>query len=121
MRLHVPVDPRRDHLKGPSGATLSLVEYGDFQCPARGQAYYELREVRRRMPDQVSFAFRHFPLSRIHSHAEPAAEISEAAGAQGRFWQMHDMLFENQDGAWDADSLVVALERASHERGEMPV
>jgi protein-disulfide isomerase len=96
MRLNVPVDPQRDHIKGPYGAPLSLVEYGDFQCPACGQAFYELREVRRRMPDEVQFVFRHFPLSQVHPQAVSAAEASEAAGAQGRFWQMHDMLFENQ-------------------------
>jgi len=101
LTLHV--DPRRDHIQGPSTAPLQLVEYGDFECPYCGHAYYELEEVRERMRGRLCFVFRHFPLSRIHPHAMAAAEAAEAAGEQDKFWQMHNMLFENQESLehWD--------------------
>jgi protein-disulfide isomerase len=73
-----------------------LVEYGDFECPYCGNAYPELKELRRRLGDGIGFEFRHFPLDEKHPHAFAAAEAAEAARAQGRFWQMHDLLFENQ-------------------------
>jgi protein-disulfide isomerase len=97
MRLRVPVDPARDHIEGRPDAPLQLVEYGDFQCPACGAAYYQLREVERRMAGHLLFVYRHLPLAEIHPQAVPAAETSEAASAQGQFWPMHHMLFENQD------------------------
>jgi protein-disulfide isomerase len=92
----VPTVGPRDHVQGPAGAPVTLVEYGDFECPHCGAAYVILKEIREVMRDELRFVFRHFPLTQIHPHAESAAEASEAAGAQGKFWEMHDLLFENQ-------------------------
>jgi len=75
---------------------VTLVEYGDFECPYCAAAHVIVKKAREIMGDQLRFVFRHFPLTQIHPHAEPAAEASEAADAQGQFWQMHDLLFENQ-------------------------
>lgn len=96
-RLAPPVTTGRDHIEGPSDALVTLVEYGDFECPHCGHAYPIVEEVRRRMGDRMRFVFRHFPLSQSHAHAEIAAEAAEAAGKQDRFWQMHGMLFTHQD------------------------
>jgi len=74
----------------------TLVEYGDFECPYCGNAYPDVREVRRRLGDRLTFEFRHFPIESKHPHALQAAEAAEAARAQGRFEEMHDLLFENQ-------------------------
>jgi protein-disulfide isomerase len=108
MRLRMPVDPSRDHIQGPRNARLQLVEYGDYECPFCGQAYYELKEVQRRMRGELMFVFRHFPLVQMHPHAMPAAETAEAAGAQGQFWQMHSMLYENQTALERPDLLFYA-------------
>jgi protein-disulfide isomerase len=86
----------RDHRVGPDDARVTLVEYGDFECPHCGQAYPIVEEVRRRLGKQLRFVFRHFPLNQMHPHAEHAAEVAEAADAQGMFWPMHHMLFERQ-------------------------
>ena len=93
--LAVPVDPT-DHALGPETAKVTLVEYGDFECPNCGQAYPAVKLLRRHFGERVRFVFRHFPLREVHPHAELAAESAEAAGAQGKFWRMHDLLFENQ-------------------------
>jgi protein-disulfide isomerase len=93
--LTVDVGPD-DHVRGPATAPLTLVEYGDFECPYCGAAYPIVREVERILGDEVRTVFRYFPLTRIHPHALQAAEAAEAAAAQGRFWEMHDLLFENQ-------------------------
>ena len=90
-----PVSPR-DHVQGPAIAPVTLVEYGDFECPYCAAAHVIVKKIQEAMADQLRFVFRHFPLTQIHPHAESAAESSEAAGAQGRFWEMHDLLFENQ-------------------------
>jgi protein-disulfide isomerase len=105
MMLRMPVDPSRDHILGPSSARVSLVEYGDFECPHCGRAYVEVHDVLQRMHGQVQFAFRHFPLSQVHPHAMLAAEAAEAAGAQGRFWEMYGRLFENQESLEARDLL----------------
>lgn len=94
-RLTLPVGPR-DHAIGPVDAPLTLVEYGDYQCPYCGKAYPIIKEVRRQLGSQLRFVFRNFPLTKIHSEAQHAAEAAEAAGAQGAFWPMHDRLFERQ-------------------------
>jgi protein-disulfide isomerase len=94
-RLTVDVGPD-DHVRGPAAAPLTLVEYGDYECPYCGAAYPIVKEVERILGDELSSVFRNFPLSEIHPHAFRAAEAAEAAGAQGRFWEMHDLLFENQ-------------------------
>jgi protein-disulfide isomerase len=94
-RLAPPVGPR-DHVQGPEAAAVTLVEYGDFECPYCAAAHIIVKKIQEVMGDQLRFVFRHFPLTQVHPHAESAAEASEAAGAQGRFWEMHDLLYENQ-------------------------
>jgi len=94
-KLALPVESR-DHEQGPASAAVTLLEYGDFECPYCGAAYLIIKEIQEIMGDRLRFVFRHFPLTQIHPRAEPAAEASEAAGAQGQFWEMHDLLFENQ-------------------------
>jgi protein-disulfide isomerase len=94
--LSRPVDGL-DWTKGPADAAVTLLEYGDFECPYCGRAFLELKRLESLARGQLRFAFRHFPLSRMHAHATLAAEAAEAAGAQGKFWQMHDTLFSNQD------------------------
>ncbi len=91
------VDPGRDHLRGPAEAPVTLVEYGDFECPYCGRAAPVVEELLARFPDQLRFVFRHLPLVDVHPNAALAAQAAEAAGAQGRFWEMHDLLFNNQD------------------------
>src|SRR3982751_1274208 len=99
-RLTVPVGPR-DHAQGSHDARVTLVEYGDYECPHCGRAYPIIKEVQRRLGSKLRFAFRNFPLGESHPHAEHAAEAAEAAGAQGRFWEMHDMLYEHQQALDD--------------------
>lgn len=94
--LDQPVDPERDHIRGPVDAPLTLVEYSDFECPFCARATGMGRELRERLGDDLRYVFRHLPLDRVHPHAELAAEATEAAAAQGRFWEMHDVLFEHQ-------------------------
>lgn len=95
----------RDHVLGRPDAPVTLLEYGDYQCPYCGAAHPIVKALQRHLGDNLRFVFRHFPLATIHEYAEGAAEAAEAAGAQGKFWQMHDTLFENQP-ALDFDSLV---------------
>jgi Na+/H+ antiporter NhaA len=95
--LTAPVDPERDHTRGPDDAPVSLVEYGDFECPYCGQAEPVVRELLNDFGEDVRFVFRHLPLTDVHPHGQQAAEASEAAGAQGKFWEMHDLLLANQD------------------------
>src|SRR5207247_2032781 len=87
----------------PDNAPVTLVEYGDFECPHCGRAYPIVKEVRRRLGDDLRYVFRHFPLTQSHPHAEQAAEAAEAAGAKGEFWAMHDELFTHQDALDDVD------------------
>jgi protein-disulfide isomerase len=103
--LTAPVDPERDHIRGPGDAPVSLVEYGDFECPYCGQAEPVVRELLGELGEDVRFVFRHLPLTDVHPHAQMAAEASEAAAAQGRFWDMHDLLLAHQ-GALDVKHLV---------------
>ena len=102
--LAVPVDPRRDHIRGPAKAPVTLVEYGDFECPYCGEAEPVIREMLADYGD-VRYVWRHLPLTDVHPHAQLAAEGSEAAAAQGKFWEMHDQLLEHQ-GALTADDLI---------------
>jgi Na+/H+ antiporter NhaA len=95
--LNAPVDPERDHTRGSYGAPVTLLEYGDFECPNCGQAEPVVRELLREFGDELQYAFRHLPLSDVHPRAQLAAEAAEAAHDQGRFWEMHDLLFEHQD------------------------
>ena len=101
-RLTPPVSDR-DHIQGPLAAPVTLVEYGDYECPHCGKAYPIVQAVQRRLGDRLRFVFRNFPLAESHPHARRAAEAAEAAAAQGRFWRMHDMLFEHQHALEDAD------------------
>ena len=94
--LTVPVDEGRDHVQGPADAAVTLVQYGDYECPYCGEAYPIVKEVQGRMGERLRFVFRNFPIATSHPHAEQAAEAAEAADAQGRFWDMHDLLYENQ-------------------------
>jgi Na+/H+ antiporter NhaA len=91
------VDPGVDHVRGPADARVTLVEYGDFECPNCGQAEGALRALLRDAGREFRFVFRHLPLTDVHGSAQLAAEASEAAAAQGRFWEMHDLLFDSQD------------------------
>ena len=103
--LTPPIGPG-DHTLGPPDAPVTLVEYGDYECPYCGRAAPIVESVRERLGDKLLFAYRDFPLTQIHPHAEDAAEMSEAAGAQGRFWPMHHTLFQRQD-ALDPNHLVM--------------
>ena len=103
-QLAPPVGPD-DHAVGPDNAPITLVEYGDYQCPYCGEAYPIVRQVQHELGSRLRFVFRNFPLRNAHPFAEGAAEAAEAAGAQGRFWEMHDTLYENQR-ALGADDLV---------------
>ncbi len=90
------VDPATDHVRGPPSARVTLIEYGDFECPACRQARAALKIMLAHFGDDVRFVFRHFPLREVHLHAELAAEAVEAAGAQQQFWPMYDLLFSHQ-------------------------
>jgi len=95
ITLTVPVIST-DHLLGPRRAPVSVVEYGDLECPNCKQAAPGVRLLLKSFENKVCFAFRHFPLEGVHPHAELAAEAAECAGAQGKFWEMHDLLLDNQ-------------------------
>lgn len=106
--LKTPVhDP--DHIIGPATAAMTLVEYGDFECPACGQAYSIVHRLLDRFTGELRFVFRNFPLATAHPHAQLAAEAAEAAGAQGEFWPMHAALYENQDALEDEDFVRYAI------------
>jgi Na+/H+ antiporter NhaA len=107
--LAVPVDPGRDHVRGPASAPVTLVEYGDFECPYCGQAEPVIRELLAGHGD-LRYVWRHLPLTDVHPHAQLAAEATEAAGAQGKFWEMHHSLLEHQDALTAADLLRHAAE-----------
>ena len=93
--LTVPVTPERDHIRGRPDAPLTLVEYGDYECPFCGLAYPVTEQIVDQLGDDLLFAYRQFPLSTVHPHAALAAEAAEAAGSQGRFWEMHGALYAN--------------------------
>ena len=100
-KLTMPVG-QRDHWRGPETAPVTLVEYGDYECPYCGKAYPIVKEIQRRLGDRLRFVFRNFPLTQSHPHAEHAAEAAEAAAAQEKFWEMNDYLFEHQQALDDA-------------------
>jgi Na+/H+ antiporter NhaA len=103
--LAVPVDPERDHIRGPAKAPVTVVEYGDFECPFCGQAEPSVRELLREHGGDVRYVWRHLPLTDVHPHAELAAEGAEAAALQGKFWEMHDLLLDHQ-GALNIRDLI---------------
>jgi len=94
--LKIPVG-EQDHTQGPTAAPCTLVEYGDYECPHCRAAEPTVKRVQRHFGDRLRFVFRNFPLTKIHWHAEPAAEAAEFAANQGKFWEMHHAIFENQD------------------------
>jgi protein-disulfide isomerase len=94
--LKVPVT-QHDHVRGPANAPMTLVEYGDYECPHCGLAHPIVNAVQKHFGKKLRFVFRHFPLSQVHPNAEPAAESAEFAGAHDRFWEMHDGIYENQE------------------------
>ena len=100
-KLAVPVTPERDHIEGPVTASLTLVEYGDYQCPYCGAAYPEVKKVQKELGSELRFVFRNFPLTNVHEFAMSAAETAEAASAQGKFWPVHDFLYEHQETLGD--------------------
>ncbi|HVB51742.1 MAG TPA: thioredoxin domain-containing protein [Acidimicrobiales bacterium] len=93
--LSLPVGPD-DHALGPENAPLTIVEYGDYQCPYCGQAFPIVQALQREFGDSLRFVFRNLPLADMHPHAEQASEMAEAVGTHGRFWEMHDLLYEHQ-------------------------
>ena len=103
-KLVLPVS-ERDHLLGSEKAAVTLVEYGDYECPYCGQAYPVVDQLLDMYRNVLRVAYRHFPLATVHPHAQQAAEAAEAAGAQGQFWEMHDLLYRNQ-AALDEESLL---------------
>jgi protein-disulfide isomerase len=99
-----------DHTLGPADAPVTLVEYGDYECPYCGVAHPIVASILQRMGDSIRFAFRHFPLAQVHPHAQHAAEMAEVAGSRGKFWHMHDMLYQNQDALEDEDLISYAVQ-----------
>src|SRR6195952_2912249 len=97
-----PLDAELDHVRGGPDGRL-IVEYGEYECPYSRQAFREIERVERQLGDRVRFAFRHFPLTEIHPHALAASAAAEAAHRQGRFWDMHAVLFHRQQSLEDAD------------------
>lgn len=98
----------KDHIQGNANASVELIEYADYQCPYCKQAYYILREVKRQLGDKVKFVFRNFPLPELHPYAIHAAIAAETAAEQGKFWEMHNILFENQENLQDGSLLEYA-------------
>jgi Na+/H+ antiporter NhaA len=96
LDLSEDVDPERDHIRGPADAPVTLIEYGDYQCPYCGQAEVAIRELLDSFGNELRYVWRHLPLTDVHEHAQMAAEAAEAAAEQGEFWRMHDMLLEHQ-------------------------
>ena len=101
MATLTPQVSQRDHQRGPETATVTLVEYGDYECPSCGSVYPLVKELKLRLGDRLRFVFRNFPLTQSHPHAEHAAEAAEAAAGQEKFWEMHDYLFEHQQALDD--------------------
>jgi protein-disulfide isomerase len=108
--LYIDVDPDRDHIRGSIEAPVTVVEYGDFECPYCGQAEPVVRELLRDFGEEVRYVWRHLPLNDVHPHAQLAAEAAEAAADQGAFWEMHDLLLDNQD-ALRPDDLIAYAKR----------
>lgn len=108
-RLSIPVNGN-DHMQGNGDAPWTLVEYGDYECPMCGRAYPIVKRLQERLGDRLKFVFRNFPLREIHPYAEHAAETAEFAATDGQFWEMHDLLFENQETLEDEFLFQLAAE-----------
>jgi protein-disulfide isomerase len=104
MKLTLPVDESRDHILGQANAPVTLIEYGDYECPYCAQAYIIIKKVQERLGSKLRFVFRNFPVTKTRPHAYKAALAAEAAAAQGKFWEMYDYLFEHGEAVTD-DSL----------------
>ncbi len=117
-----PLDEAVDHVRGDAAGRV-ILEYGDYECPYSRQAYRTIQQVEHQLGDRVRFAFRHFPLTQIHPHAANAAAAAEAAALQGRFWEMHELLFHRQHALEDDDlrryaaELDLDQERFEHDWG----
>jgi protein-disulfide isomerase len=107
--LLLPIRPT-DHVHGPEDAPFALVEYGDYECPDCGRLYVILRDLQKDLGSRLRIVFRQYPLSGVHPHAQQAAEAAEAAGAQGKFWEMHTLLFERQQALRTKDLIRYAEE-----------
>lgn len=119
--LSIPVG-NEDHSRGPLDAKLTVVEYGDYQCPYCGQAYPIVEQLLSKFADSMRLVFRNLPLSEVHPHAEAAAEMAEAVGLQGKFWEIHDTLFEHQRDLSDAALLrYAAAVGADVEKAELDI
>jgi protein-disulfide isomerase len=101
--LTFPVSETRDHIQGSPSAKVTMVQYGDYQCPYCGEAYGIIKKIQKRFGSDLRFVFRNFPITEAHPFAENGAEIAEAAGARGKFWEMHDYLYENQQSLSNVD------------------
>src|SRR3982751_6320234 len=99
--LSLPINRNRDYIKGPDTALITLVEYGDYECPYCGQAYPIIKQIQDYFGENLRFVFRNFPLTQVYPHAQRAAEAAEAAAAQNKFWNMHDYLYEHQQALDD--------------------
>ena len=102
IQLVVPVS-ERDHRQGPDTAAVTLVQYGDYECPYTRRSTWVVQAIQQQLGEQLRFVYRNFPLTEIHPHALHAAFAAEAAAAQGKFWQMHDYIFHHQHSLEDAD------------------
>ena len=100
VKLTLPVG-QRDHIQGLDTAPVTLVEYGDYECPYCGDAYPIIKQVQKNLGNKLRFIFRNFPITQIHPHAQHAAEAAEAGAAQNKFWEMHDYLYEHQQALDD--------------------
>jgi protein-disulfide isomerase len=107
-KLVTPINIGTDHIRGSINAPISIVEYGDYECPYTGMAYPIVKEIINKFNNKVYLVFRNFPLNDIHPHAQLAAEAAEVAAAQDKFWQMHDYLFEHQKALDDSHLLQYA-------------
>ncbi|MDQ3872741.1 MAG: DsbA family protein [Thermoproteota archaeon] len=122
--LTLPVSSTRDHIQGPDTAPVTLVEYGDYECPYCGEAYPIIKNIQDYFGNKLCFVFRNFPVTQVHPHAQHAAEAAEAAGAQNKFWEMHDYLYEHQQALEDnhlrqyASSLEMDVSRFDYEMSE---
>ena len=116
MSLRAPVD-ESDHAQGAADAPVTLVEYGDYQCPYCGAAYPIVKQLQERFGDDLRFVFRNFPLQQLHEHAMSAALMAELAATKGRFWEAHDALYENQEQLGSELYAVIAKQLGIDARG----
>jgi protein-disulfide isomerase len=110
MSMLKPEVSSKDHIQGKKNAPIELVEFGDYECPYCGQAQPMIKRIQEELGDDLKFVFRNFPLTQVHAHAFNAAIATEIAASQGMFWEMHDILFENQNALYDDDILRYADE-----------